>query len=1199
MPGPDPAPGPGATVVGASTEVGPAPDEDGATPGEARSPPAAPPVVSSEAQLAEDLARRAWSIEALLAGHLGPEIDTGALLDLDLTRSDLDAAALLERLAQPPRARRRVRRWRPARRAPAALSSPANLAEARIRLVDAVSHWLLVPEAHRAAALQYQAERVAASQREQVVRGGLLTRWRALTTGTEQLRALLEGRLEPAAEPEPLLRLDLADPHELLRSIERRRRLDSTHAGGATAPRPAAAAPPEPAGAGVAEEPTADAVAAMTVEGLQAAVKRAEAAFDVQRGRLLRLTSDQRAQLVADHHARRRQLASEEAAVKAAEIQRAAEEQALAQGRANAAAKRIEEAQDAAAVAAARREAALEAARQAKSEARRIVAEDQARLLGVREAQALFEAALTERRTETTRVHDAALERSRRAEELVTDARTDGRSAEDADASYVDLRRELTTAREQLGRALRSIATGRSEAPAVGDTPADPGGDVDRQELLALYDRVTEENRRLRELERDLAWDQAASHRDDVVLLNTARLAVLEVTSARLRSDVTGFGAAGVEQVARELEQIALELRYQALSLPRYGRRLLRDFETAPVPVAWGLIQVLLAVVLLRWWRRRANGLFSVGQRRLLTGRRRSRLARIAASWLWYIDRVRKPLELLAVLWFIANTVQGLVDHDQLELLWLTASWLLVGSAIVLWIDAVATRDALRYTHVARERANLRFRSLRLVGLNVVLVGLLLSTAEVLVGRGAIYRWVITTCWVLAIPVTVVLVGWWRKHVFAALEAEKSDKFAHWVLRFDAGASGFAMAALGGAYLVARGVGRWIMQRLSGLEVTRRLMAYLFRREVAKQAVATGGADRLQPLDGELRERLLESSSRDILPPTLNKAIDQVMAVTATTGTTIVAIVGERGMGKTSVLRRLAERSTVAAVRVECPAGGYPQLVGALTEALSAPRRDEASLISTLSAGEPTVVCLDDVQRLVRPVIGGLRGIDALGELARQAGPHVSWVFSMGAPAWQYVQRARGDRLFFDHVCRLRPWSEEDIAALLRQRSRIAGIEPSFEGLVVPRRYDAQAAAPDLDRGEQGFYRILWDYADGNPRVACLFWAESLCRVHPAAGTDGGPVRAVVRLFKEPSAAELDALAMPIRFVLRSLIQLEVATVADLIEAARLTPAEAADAIRYTVAHGYVECRDNVYAVSWPWYRAVTNMLRRQHLLAS
>jgi hypothetical protein len=259
-------------------------------------------------------------------------------------------------------------------------------------------------------------------------------------------------------------------------------------------------------------------------------------------------------------------------------------------------------------------------------------------------------------------------------------------------------------------------------------------------------------------------------------------------------------------------------------------------------------------------------------------------------------------------------------------------------------------------------------------------------------------------------------------------------------------------------------------------------------------------------------------------------------------------------------------------------------------------------VIEALSQQTPLVFLIDDAHRLVRPAIGGLEGLDLFADFAREVSGNASWIASIGAAAWQYVSRARGDHVFFDQVLTLPSWNEQQIGQLIRDRCAVAQVEPNFDAIVIPRQFDVapvgegEARPTEAERAERGYYRILWDYSKGNPAVAMHFWRESLC---VAADDEQAQVR--VRLFQEPPAASLDEVGATMHFVLRGVVQLEVASPSDLVACTQLPPADVADALRFALARGWVDrvgSYGDRYRVTWHWYRAITNMLRRQHLLA-
>jgi hypothetical protein len=110
----------------------------------------------------------------------------------------------------------------------------------------------------------------------------------------------------------------------------------------------------------------------------------------------------------------------------------------------------------------------------------------------------------------------------------------------------------------------------------------------------------------------------------------------------------------------------------------------------------------------------------------------------------------------------------------------------------------------------------------------VIAVGMILSLTSAMVGKGAIYSWVLSTCWVLSLPVAMYLVHRWRPIIFERIDGRTST-VAKWVTSRRNGAMSYATGAAGAVYLLLSGVAAWAMRQLSGLEATRRLLAYLYQ----------------------------------------------------------------------------------------------------------------------------------------------------------------------------------------------------------------------------------------------------------------------------------------------------------------------------------------------------------------------------------
>jgi hypothetical protein len=191
------------------------------------------------------------------------------------------------------------------------------------------------------------------------------------------------------------------------------------------------------------------------------------------------------------------------------------------------------------------------------------------------------------------------------------------------------------------------------------------------------------------------------------------------------------------------------------------------------------------------------------------------------------------------------------------------------------------------------------------------------------------------------------------------------------------------------------------------------------------------------------------------------------------------------------------------------------------------------------------------------------------------------------------LERARGSRPLFDDVIVLRPWSEESIVELLTSRNAEAELDPGFEDLLteLPPDADEIDRAEALQKTEASYYRLLWDYASGNPAVALHFWRGSLGLNNKGEGK--------VRLFNAPGVEELETLPDSAVFVLRAIVQLGSAGVPEICAATSLPERQVRDALRYGSVRGYFDIEDERYHINWIWFRAITRFLFRRHLIFS
>lgn len=674
------------------------------------------------------------------------------------------------------------------------------------------------------------------------------------------------------------------------------------------------------------------------------------------------------------------------------------------------------------------------------------------------------------------------------------------------------------------------------------------------------------------------------------VSLTHSKQQLLRLADEHTRAEVTGFGPTGVLQFKQEWKVAQLSAEYMFYFQIRSFQSLIDDLLISPVPFIWSVCKVLFIYFLLVWWLRHSKRLIELFRNTYLKDKSEPSLwARVV----WYASKANKAIAWLIAITFSLQVLAEIKSLQHLVYLEIFIWW--------IWGGSIAVSLILEFTYRTSHTSNkalmaLRLSTIRRIVWTVIITGVILQLSMRTLGKGTIYYWILNTMYAWFFVMIVSVLNLWRERIFAYAE-KASDRplWVNWTIsKKDAFAVRVFATTITLAWLLMHTLQYRLIAALSNYTFFSQALAYLFRIEVAKQNESISSDHNHVRIKGdEAFEYILPGSMDSELIDYAADEIKQLSRYLLTDSPAICVVTGERGIGTTTLLYTLLHKvKNAEPLYLNCPYSGYAELLELLALSLGLEAESsEIQILSHLRKSEQTyLIAIDNAQRLVKPMVGGLNSLMKLTNLLRRSKKNHRVIMAIEKSNWRFVDRARGERLLFDWVTVLPRWNEKQMVKLLDSRiNREIESPVSFEGLVVPRQWDQDDSSDD-ERAKQGFYRILWHYSDGNPTVALRFFRRSLNR-----NKETGVVS--VNLFHVPDSQDLEQMPKPMLAVLRSIVQLEVASSEELSKCTQLSIAEVIGIVRYFQSRGYLEWAEDKARVSDHWYRTITNVLDRQHLL--
>ncbi len=325
----------------------------------------------------------------------------------------------------------------------------------------------------------------------------------------------------------------------------------------------------------------------------------------------------------------------------------------------------------------------------------------------------------------------------------------------------------------------------------------------------------------------------------------------------------------------------------------------------------------------------------------------------------------------------------------------------------------------------------------------------------------------------------------------------------------------------------------------------------------------------------------------------------------------LIAVIGDRGAGKSSLVRHAGalavespqnlgtETIEVVELHLERRIVDTGRALGWLAQELGLPAPHDATagtlretLTAALTERPPTLFLIDDLHRLMVRSVAGLSAVRTVLEIFQTAAERHCFVIGFHAPSWAYLEAtAVGlDLEMFRSRITLPRVSGEWLRAWFDAGLKEAGYVADYRRLQRHRTESTDAL------GTQ-YFQLLAEESQGNPGVALRFWLESL-RKPVSDGSEGdGPKTAMVTLFTAPTLRDLADCSDLSLFVLKALWVHGELSLRHLARTLNQPQGMLREVCSNLQDLGTLLQEDGTYTVDSRWQPAVHRLLHQKHFL--
>lgn len=415
---------------------------------------------------------------------------------------------------------------------------------------------------------------------------------------------------------------------------------------------------------------------------------------------------------------------------------------------------------------------------------------------------------------------------------------------------------------------------------------------------------------------------------------------------------------------------------------------------------------------------------------------------------------------------------------------------------IVVTLTQISAIGKLQLSRESRVKINLTAKQLAIFVLWSTIV---LHTVESIVSRGLVFFIISIALQIFTVMFLFLLAHRWREETAGLVEnvfrgkvkIPTDQKITSFLLSLP-----LLVVTLG--ILVATLLKKWTGE----FDFSKRLSAKFFRRKLESAETLRSETenhsipeDYRQNFDLEIpEEQFILHKFKSLHVEDIQTEIDEWLNDSSQEHS--LAIYGDRGLGKSTILARVAaQNSSIRVLRTSIPPKilNRGQLFRHFGELLEIDLESSFNqLIEKDKDSKPTLILIDETHNLFLSKVGGFEAFKAFLEMINAQTKNTFWCACFSTYSWRFLNSVFGRNHYFRAIKKISPWTEEEISNLIISRHKSSGYQLSYDAILAAAQNLEESVSTDYI--EAKFFRLLWEQSGGNPRIAIELWFSALTK---------------------------------------------------------------------------------------------------------